>query len=319
MSHKPDRRAFLRLAATAAGSLFLGSRLAAQERSRVVLARAKDLQSVFGTPSYNRILDLMTRAVTVLAGEPVALLARKHYFSVNDQLAVQLATTPLSVIPEVVDATVTTAARGGVAPDHIFIYSAEERDLYRAGFALQHQGPGVRCYGATSEGYHDSLTTLLGTDVTALVNLPCLSPHRQAGLAGALENFANSVKPSYAQECYADNAAALPGIAAERAIQTRLRLHIMDCLRPAYDLPGDHQPPSRWEYNGLLLSTDPVALDAVATHLLLAKRREVKGAEWPLDPYPLHVEIAASKYKLGTADLASIDLLRLGPMEDALI
>ncbi len=285
----------------------------------MVLARADDLQSPAGEPRYERLLDLLTAAITLLTGEQTAALARSRYFSANDQVAVQIATSPLAVAPNVVDATVTTAARAGVSPERLFIYSTDEGELYRAGFALRREGPGVRCYGASSEGYRDEVTTLLGDEVTALVNVPSLSPDRQAGLAGALRNFVNTVKPSYAHECSADGGTGLPAIAAERAIRTRTRLHLMDCLRPAYDLSDGNHPPSRWPYNGLLVSTDPVALDAIATHILLAKRREVRGAEWPLDPSPLHIEIAASKYKLGVADLASIDLLRLGPSEGALI
>jgi hypothetical protein len=309
----------LQLATAAAGGLLLGPRLGAQERSRVVLARADDLRSDSGAPRYDRLLDLFSQAITLLTGEQTAALARSRYFSATDRVAVQIATNPVPVAPEVVDAAVTTAARAGVSPERLFIYSADEEELYRAGFALRREGPGVRCYGASSEGYRDSLTTLLGTHPTALVNVPTLAPDRQAGLAGALRNFVNSVRPSYAQECSADGGTGLPAIAAERAIRPRTRLHVMDCLQPAYDLAAGNASPSRWEYNGLLVSTDPVALDAVATHLLLAKRRAVKGADWPLDPYPLHIEIAASKYRLGVADLTCIDLLRLGPSADALI
>lgn len=284
-----------------------------------MLARGDDLQADSGALRYDRLLDLLGRAIALLAGEQTVALGRSRFFSTADKVAVQVATSPVPVAPEVVDAAVTTAARAGVSPERLFIYAADEGELYRAGFALRREGPGVCCYGASSEGYRDSLTNLLSGDVTALVNVPSLAPDRRAGLAGALRNFVNSVRPSYAQECSANGGAGLPAIAAERAIRPRSRLHVMDCLRPAYDLPGGSSPPPRWDYNGLLVSTDPVALDAVATHLLLAKRREVRGAEWPLDPYPLHIEIAASKYRLGVADLASIDTLRLGPLEGSLI
>jgi len=313
-----SRRAFLGTAAAGLAALLGRRTVEAQDASRVVLARAADLESIFGTPSYDRILDLLTMAVVLLTGETNVADARRRYFGVNDRVAVQVSASPVAVTLEVVDAVITTIARAGVATDRLFIFSADEGELFRAGFALRRDGPGVKCYGASSEGFRDSLTDLLAPEVTAIANVPCLAPHPQTGLAGAIHNFANSVRPSRAQEAYADGGAGLPSIAAKRALRTRARLHVMDCLRPAYDLPADG-PPARWEYNGLLVSTDPVALDAVATALLQAKRREVAGAEWPLDPFPTHIELAAAEHELGTSDLAAIEILRLGPMDDALI
>lgn len=312
------RRAFVGLAAAAAAGLLRPRGAEAQGRSTVVLARATDLESLFGTPSYERLLDLLTMGLVLLSGETNIAAARRKYYGINDRVGVQIATSPVAVTPEVVDAVITTIARAGVATDKLFIYSADERDLFRAGFALRRDGPGVRCYGAESEGYRDSLSDLLSPEVTAMANVPCLAPHPQAGLAGAIRNFVNSVRPSRAQEACADGGAGLPSIVAKRALRDRSRLHVMDCVRPAYDLPADG-PPARWEYNGLLVSADPVALDAVGTALLQAKRREVAGGEWPLDPFPTHVELAASKYDLGVSDLAAIDILRVGPMDDALI
>lgn len=313
-----SRRAFLSTAATAAAAVCGRRPARAQEASTVVLARAADLRSIIGTPSYSRLLDLLTKAVSLLSGEATVADARRRYYGINDRVAIQIATSPVAVTLEVVDAVITTVARAGVASDKLFLYSAEERDLFRAGFALREEGPGVRCYGATSAGYHDSLTSLLEPTVTAMANVPCLSPHPQAGLAGAIHNFVNSVRPSRAQEACADGGSGLPKIVAKRALRDRSRLHVMDCFRPTYDLPDDG-PPARWEYNGLLVSTDPVALDAVGTAILQAKRREVAGTEWPLDPFPTHVELAANRYHLGTSDLAAIDIRRIGPMDDALI
>ncbi len=304
-------------AAAVAGLLGRG-RAEARESSTVVLARAADLKALFGAVSYDRLLDLLTMALVLLSEETNIAAARRKYYGINDRVGVQISTSPVAVTPEVVDAVITTIARAGVASDKLFIYSGDERELFRAGFALRRDGPGVRCYGANSEGYRDSLTDLLSPEVTAIANCPCLAPHPQAGLAGAIHNFVNSVRPSRAQEACADGGAGLPRIVAKRWLRDRSRLHVMDCIRPAYDLPADG-PPARWEYNGLLVSTDPVALDAVATALLEAKRREVAGGEWPLDPFPTHIELAAAKYELGVSDLAAIDIRRLGPMEDALI
>jgi hypothetical protein len=296
----------------------LAGGLEAQERSKVVLARANNLDWLFGTPHYRHLLELLTAAIRALSGETTDGAARRRYFGINDRLAVQIAVSPVPVTPEVVDAVCTTAARGGVPVDRMFLYAADEHQLYRAGFALKDAGPGVRCYGAQAHGYRDAFSRLLGPEITALASVCCLAPHPKAGLAGAVHNFVNSVSNAAVQEAYEENGIRLPAILNQRALRERVRLHVMDCYNPAYDLPPDG-PPARWRYNGLLISTDPVALDAVALTLLQAKRREVAGRDWPLDPYPVHIERAAQQYELGVADPASIDILRVGTMEGALI
>jgi len=313
-----DRRGFLGSLTLGSAGLAWGLRAEAQERSTVVLARADNLESLFGLPHYQHILDLLTAGLRALTGAITDGDARRRYFGVSDRLAVQIAASPTPVVPEVVDAVCTTAARAGVPVDRMFIYSADEHELYRAGFAIKHEGPGVRCYGARSEGYRASISRLLAPEVNALANVPCLSPHPQAGLAGALQNYVNSVSNDVAQDAYLDECAELPGLLGMKAFRERTRVHVMDCLKPAYDLP-DGGRPARWEYKGLLLSTDPVALDTVALAVLQAKRREVAGRDWPLQPYPTHLQRAAEHYGLGVADMAAIDLLRVGTMDGALI
>jgi hypothetical protein len=313
-----DRRSFVGTLAAAAGGVSLGLQASAQERSVVVLARADNLKSIFGTPHYEHILELLTAGLRELTGEITDGAARRRYFGINDRLAVQIAVSPVPVVLEVVDAVCTTAARAGVPVERMFIYSADEHELYRAGFAIKHEGPGVRCFGARSEGYRGSISKLISPELTAIANVPCLAPHPQAGLSGAIQNYVNSVTNALAQESYEDQAARLPAILKERAFRERTRLHVMDCLKPAYDLSAEG-PPTRWEYNGLLLSTDPVALDTVALSILQAKRREVAGRDWPLDPYPTYIDRAAEQYGLGVADLAQIDLRRVGTMDGALI
>ncbi len=317
-SERLDRRTFVGSVVLAAAGLGLGLRAGAQERSVVVLARAGDLVGAGHAPQYQGVLDLLTAGLRALTGEPTDTGARQRFFGALDSVAVQIAAGPTAVAPEVVDALCTVAARAGVETARMFVYSADEHELHQAGFAIRREGPGVRCYGASSEGYRDSLTTLLASGVTAIANVPCLSPHPQVGLAGAIANYLNAASNGLRHDALAEGGARLPAILKLPACGERTRVHVMDCLRPGYDVPEGGQA-ARWAYNGLLLSADPVALDAVALAILQAKRREVAGRDWPLDPYPLYIRRAAESYGLGVADLAAIDLVRVGPMEDALV
>jgi hypothetical protein len=92
-------------------------------------------------------------------------------------------------------------------------------------------------------------------------------------------------------------------------------------LTPLFHGVGPHHfdPTYIWRYNGLLLSTDPVACDTMGLRIIQEKRREYFGKNRPLQPVAHHIALADKRYGLGTSDLEKIELVRLGWEEDALI
>jgi hypothetical protein len=92
-------------------------------------------------------------------------------------------------------------------------------------------------------------------------------------------------------------------------------------LTPLFHGKGPHhfQAEYTWAYKGLILGTDPVAVDATALRLLEAKRREHFGQEQPFSVPPKHIQVAQDKYQLGLADAQRIDLVKLGWSEGLLI
>lgn len=74
-----------------------------------------------------------------------------------------------------------------------------------------------------------------------------------------------------------------------------------------------------WPYKGLLVGTDPVAIDSVGVRILQAKRLVYFGEERPLKPPAHHVKFADIRHKLGISDPARIDLIKLGWTKDILI
>ncbi|UCD94351.1 MAG: hypothetical protein JSU69_11415, partial [Candidatus Zixiibacteriota bacterium] len=74
-----------------------------------------------------------------------------------------------------------------------------------------------------------------------------------------------------------------------------------------------------WSYNGLLVGTDPVALDSIGLSIFQAKRRVFFGKEKPIKPSAHHIAFADKKYGLGTSDPEKIELIRLGWKDDILI
>ena len=62
-----------------------------------------------------------------------------------------------------------------------------------------------------------------------------------------------------------------------------------------------------------------MAVDAVCMKIFEAKRRDFKGADWPISPPPKHVRVAEEKYRLGHAKMENIELVKLGWEEGALV
>jgi hypothetical protein len=154
---------------------------------------------------------------------------------------------------------------------------------------------------------------------TALVNVRPLRTHHWAGIGSCLKNYIQFVsdRPSYHPEA----CAALGSIWHLPSVQGKTRLNILSVLTPQFYGRGANFFDTRyvWPYKGLIVGTDPVAVDAMGAHLLQVKRIAFFGEDRALDVPPSHIIVADKKYHLGVSDLNRIQLIKLGWMEEALI
>ena len=92
-------------------------------------------------------------------------------------------------------------------------------------------------------------------------------------------------------------------------------------LTPQFHTTGPHSYSHKfvWPYGGLILGTDPVAVDATGARIIEAKRKLYFDDGRPISPPPHHIQIAETQYGIGVADPARIEIVRLGWMEEALI
>lgn len=68
----------------------------------------------------------------------------------------------------------------------------------------------------------------------------------------------------------------------------------------------------KWTYNGLIVGTDPVAVETVCLRIIKGKRRSLPGEPWPLSPPPLCIEMADKVYGLGTSRMKEIRVEHFG-------
>jgi len=153
----------------------------------------------------------------------------------------------------------------------------------------------------------------------SIINVRPLRTHYLSGVSGCMKNlimFSDSQVKWHPNSC-----ADLGLLQTLPEVKGRLRLHILAALTPQFHGRGPHHFSRRyvWNYKGLIIGTDVVAVDAIGLKLLMAKRTEVLGAANALPPVPKHIEIADKVHGLGNSDLDKIDLIKIGWQDDVLI
>lgn len=154
---------------------------------------------------------------------------------------------------------------------------------------------------------------------SALINVRPLRTHAWSGVGSLIKNYIMfDPKPaSYHGDSCADLATAwsLP------IVKGKTRLNILLMLTPLFHGVGPHHFNKQftWEYKGMLVGFDPVAVDSVGLRILQNKRLEYFGEESPLNPPAKHIMLADTRHGLGTADPNKIELIIKGWDQDLLL
>lgn len=287
------RRDFLRGAASGALAAAFGLPVASQprkvrgKRAKVVLVRHDAAVSQDGRVNAQVVQEMLDQAVAALVGAKNAQEAWRRLVKPNDLVGIK--TNVWASLPtpaEVEDALARRIAEAGVPKKRILIDDRSAR------------------------------TTL--AHCTALVNARPLRTHDWAGIGGCIKNYIPFVEAPW--EYHPDTCANLAAIWSLPIVRGKTRLNVLVALTPQFWGRGPHHFDRRyvWPYRGILVSFDPVAVDAVGAHLLRTKRLRHFGEDRPVKP-TTHIAVAETRYGLGVADLNRIDLIRLGWMKDALI
>jgi len=154
---------------------------------------------------------------------------------------------------------------------------------------------------------------------TALVNTRPVRTHHWAGVGTLLKNYIQFVpSPS---EYHPNGCADLGRIWTLPHVKGKTRLNVLVALTPQFYGRGANFFDRRyvWPYGGIIVGTDPVAVDAVGAEILRLKRVAVFGEDRPLDVAPIHIAEADKKYHLGISDLSRIQIVKVGWMGEALV
>jgi hypothetical protein len=154
---------------------------------------------------------------------------------------------------------------------------------------------------------------------TVLINARPMRAHNWSGVGGCLKNYImfSPSPPDY----HPDSCIDLGSLWNLPAVKGKTRLNVLLMLTPQFHCMGPHHfdPEYTWPYGGLLVGTDPVALDAVGLKIIEAKRRLHFGEDSPMRPPVTHIVAAEKRHRVGIADPDRIEVIRMGWKEEILI
>ena len=293
MKHALTRRDFLRGAAGAVLGTAVGfpqESSISRNKSRVILIRRKDAldeNSQFNAAVIQQMLD---EAVMKLldADDPVS--AFRKLVKPEDIVGIKSNVwSYLPTPPEVEQAIKRRVLDAGVKEDAIAIDD------------------------------HTVRTNPVFVKSTALINARPLRTHYLAGMSGCIKNYImfDVSQPAH----HPDSCADLGSLFLLPQVKGKTRLNVLCVLTPQYYGRGPHNFNRRyvWNYKGMIVGQDVVAVDTIGLRLLMAKRRKELGPAQEIPPVPKHIPLADTKYGIGTSDLNRIELIKLGWPDEILI
>jgi hypothetical protein len=260
------------------------------DKSRVVLIRDKRVMDGSGVLRSGNLADMMDQAMITLFNTANAAMAWQQLFNPVDIVGIKSnAWARLPTPRELEDILQERLVAVGVKEQNI---SVDDRGV--------RQNPVFR-------------------NSTALINVRPMRTHHWSGLGTLLKNYIMFVSQPW---IYHGNACEKLGAIWQKShVKNKTRLNILVMMTPLFHGVGPHHYSKSyiWPYCGLIVSTDPVAADAVGADIIQAKRNEYFGKERPISPRPLHIEAADTRYGLGNSHPARIELIKLGWDEGVLI
>jgi len=288
------RRDFMRGTAGAALATALGTGLASETRgektARVVLIRDAGAVNEKGEVQTAVVQKMLDEAVTTLLEEPNLGRAWGKLIKSSDIVGIKSNSWyKLPTPPELEEAVKRRVREAGVPEKNIAV---DDRGVLR---------------------------NPIFKSSTALINVRPVRTHHWSGVGTCLKNYIMFV-PDPANY-HDEGCSPLGKIWTDPLVKGKTRLNLLAALTPQFYGRGAHSFDRRyvWPYKGLIVGTDPVAVDAIGAHLLQTKRILHFGDDRSLDVPPVHIEAADKRYGLGVSDLKRIQLVRLGWQDEILI
>ena len=278
-------------------------------KTRVVLARNAQAISERNQADAAETARLFDRALLAVTGRKTAADSWKALgLRADDVVAVKVNcnnwTIGLSPHPELV-AALCHSLQTVIPANHIIIYDNDSAAVKAGNFVINRSGAGVRYTGTDQgDGFSDPerLTRIVTETASKIINMASLKCAEGKWIASLLfKNHIGSLIPEDMPKCHHDQD-FLAGVCALPSIKDKTILNLVAGLR------GTYRRSVPWYWGGIIMGTDPLAVEATAIGVMNEKRALEK-----IDPLPMpeYLKIAEKKYHLGTTDPALIEQVKL--------
>ncbi len=301
-----------------------GSDTSINSQPVIVVARDNNLFYESGNLKEPTVSNLLHKAVMQLTHAVSQEKAWQTLFKPDDVVGIKLNCLSGKIMSPhvtVVESIIQGLKLAGVKDGNIIVFERFNRELETAGFRVRRTTDGVRCFG-TDElqggGYEPEpqLAGSVGTCFsrivsrlcTAIINVPVLKDHDLAGVSVAMKNFfgvihnPNKYHGSNCNPFIAD-------LNTHPYIANKVRLIVCDAILAQYNGGPGYKPQWTWNYNGIIVGRDPVAMDRVCHNIIEEKRKEMRFPSLKqANREPKYISTAAA-LGLGVDNLSKIKLV----------
>ncbi len=252
--------------------------------SRVVMVRDRRLKRIGDDVNSEVALKLLNQAMQKLTGAKSDVSAWKSLFNRRERVGIKVSCLPgrkLSSSVGLVHAICEGLGLAGIPAKNIVVWERSARELKAAGFTLSRHG--VRVVGTDefpNGGYENRIVfagsvgtcfSVLMEGFDAIISVPVLKDHDIAGISAGMKNFYGAI---YNPNKYHGNGCNpfVADLCTHPLIRDKLRLVVVDASRLQLQNGPAYFHRYALEYGGLLLGTDPVAVDATGWRLLDRER-----------------------------------------------
>jgi len=233
--------------------------------------------------------SMLETGVRILSDADDFPKAWQTYFAANDTIALKInpiARQTGSTKPEICYALAETIHRNvGIPHDRFIIFDVSENDLVGAGYELNREKGKIQVYSSSeySEmfsrgGVEAKISRVITNQCTALVNMPLLKTHKGAGISIALKNHYGSIPTLIVRDdayrYHMDRFKNVVFLNLMPPIHEKTRLIVVDGLISQYNRGPGGDPRYQWDFGGIIMGTDPVAVDTVCLQIINTKREE---------------------------------------------
>jgi uncharacterized protein (DUF362 family) len=326
------RRTFIKSGIGISGSLLISSPLhtfcAGQSdavSSTLVIARDALLHSANSAIDSDRLEKLLERALQAYFDKDNAAEAWKMLAKPGEVIGLKvncLSGRAGGTHPQLVYLICEKLQQNGIKARDIVIWDRLNEDLEEGGFDVVYKDGHIRCFGNDSAGFSSdfeiqgSAASLISKTLTeycdAVINLPVLKDHGIAGITMSLKNMFGAIhNPNKYHlnvgDPYIADVYMLP------SIRKKIRFTICDAIEAQYEGGPSYMPQWRWNYNGLIVGQDPVALDYSGWQIIEEERlKHNLQSLKAVGREPTYIATAAdAQHRLGTNDPKRLNLISI--------